>query len=85
MGVIPDSVVELVAQVTPPGVRRVRATSSPLTHINGVDLASHRINADVAIIDTGIQPDHPDLRVVGGYDCTRPGTRTERSQVLALA
>ena len=36
MGVIPDSVVELVAQVTPPGVRRVRATSSPLTHINGV-------------------------------------------------
>jgi subtilisin len=80
MAVIPDSVVELVAQVTPPGVRRVRTTSSPLTHINGVDLASHRINADVAIIDTGIQPDHPDLRVVGGYDCTRPGTRTERSR-----
>ena len=80
MGVIPDSVVELVAQVTPPGVRRVRATSSPLTHINGVDSASHRVNADVAIIDTGIQPDHPDLRVVGGYDCTRPGTRTERSR-----
>ena len=80
MGVIPDSVVELVAQVTPPGVRRVRATSSPLTHINGVDLASHRVNADVAIIDTGIQPNHPDLRVVGGYDCTRPGTRSERSQ-----
>jgi len=79
LGVIPDSVVELVAQVTPPGVRRVRATSSPLTHINGVDLASHRVNADVAIIDTGIQPNHPDLRVVGGYDCTRPGTRTERS------
>ena len=80
MGVIPDSVVELVAQVTPPGVRRVRATSSPLTHIDRVDLASHRVNADVAIIDTGIQPDHPDLRVVGGYDCTRPGTRTERSR-----
>jgi hypothetical protein len=34
MGVIPDSVVELATQVTPPGVRRVRATSSPLTHIN---------------------------------------------------
>ena len=34
----------------------------------------------MAIIDTGIQPDHPDLRVVGGYDCTRPGTRTERSR-----
>ena len=80
MGVIPDSVVELVAQVTPPGVRRVRAPLSPLTHIDKLDLASHRINADVAIIDTGIQPDHPDLRVAGGYDCTRPGTRTERSR-----
>ena len=45
-----------------------------------MDLASHRVNADVAIIDTGIQPNHPDLRVVGGYDCTRPGTRSERSQ-----
>ena len=78
--VVPDAVVELAAQVTPAGVRRVGATRSPLTHIDTNDLASHRANVDVAIIDTGIQPDHPDLRVVGGYDCTRPGTRTERSR-----
>jgi subtilisin len=77
--VIPDKPVELVAQSTPAGVRRVNATKSPLTRIDGQDLASHRANVDVAIIDTGIQPDHPDLRVVGGYDCTRPGTATERS------
>ena len=85
MGVIPDSVVELVAQVTPPGVRRVRATSSPLTHIerSGPCLAPRQ--RDVAIIDTGIQPDHPDLRVVGGYDCTRPGTSDRTIQVIALA
>jgi subtilisin family serine protease len=79
MAVIPDSVVELTAQSTPAGIRRVNATKSPLTHIDGVDLASHRANVDVAIIDTGIQPNHPDLRVVGGYDCTRPGTTQERS------
>ena len=74
LAVIEDSVVELAAQSTPAGVRRVNATKSPLTHIDGVDLASHRANVDVAIIDTGIQPDHPDLRVAGGYDCSRPGT-----------
>jgi subtilisin family serine protease len=78
--VVPDAVVELAAQVTPAGVRRVGATRSPLTHIDTNDLASHRANVDVAIIDTGIQPDHPDLHVVGGYDCTRPGTSTERSR-----
>ena len=79
MAVVPDTVVELAAQSVPVGVRRVGATKSPLTHIDGADLASHRVNVDVAIIDTGIQSDHPDLRVSGGYDCTRPGTATERS------
>ena len=77
--VVEDTVVELAAQVSPAGVRRVGATRSPLTHIDTNDLASHRANVDVAIIDTGIQPNHPDLRVVGGYDCTRPGTSAERS------
>jgi subtilisin family serine protease len=72
--VVPDAVVELAAQATPAGVRRVGATRSPLTHIDTNDLASHRANVDVAIIDTGIQRDHPDLRVAGGYDCSRPGT-----------
>jgi len=78
--VIPDAVVELAAQVTPAGVRRVGATRSPLTHIDTNDLSSHRANVDVAIVDTGIQPDHPDLRVAGGYDCSRPGSPvSERS------
>jgi subtilisin len=78
--VVPDAVVELAAQSTPAGVRRVGTTRSPLTHIDTNDLASHRANVDVAIIDTGIQPDHPDLRVAGGYDCSRPGSPvSERS------
>jgi subtilisin family serine protease len=78
--VVPDTVVELAAQSTPAGIRRVGATRSPLTHIDTNDIAGHRANVDVAIIDTGIQRDHPDLRVVGGYDCSRPGTPvSERS------
>ena len=74
--VVPDSVVELTAQSVPAGIRRVQATKSPIARIDGVD---ERVNVDVAIIDTGIQPNHPDLRVVGGYDCTRSGTKAERS------
>jgi subtilisin family serine protease len=27
-------------------------------------------NVDIAVLDTGIQKDHPDLNVVGGYNCT---------------
>jgi subtilisin len=78
--VVPDAAVELATQSTPAGVRRVGATRSPLTHIDTNDLASHRANVDVAIIDTGIQPDHPDLRVAGGYDCSRPSSPvSERS------
>jgi subtilisin family serine protease len=65
--VVPDSQVELAAQVTPTGVARVGATRSPAAAIDGRDT---RVDADVAIIDTGIQPNHPDLRVVGGYNCT---------------
>ncbi|MEY3007251.1 MAG: hypothetical protein RI942_1593, partial [Pseudomonadota bacterium] len=36
--------------------------------IDGVDNA--RVDADVAVLDTGIDREHPDLNVVGGVDCT---------------
>jgi subtilisin len=65
--IVPDSPVELAAQGTPSNISRVGATRSPAAAIDGSDT---RINADVAIIDTGIQPAHPDLNVVGGYNCT---------------
>ena len=29
------------------------------------------VDADIAVLDTGIDLDHPDLNVVGGVDCTR--------------
>ena len=50
----------------PPGVRRVGARN-----VGGRTAArGDRVNSDVAIIDTGVQRDHPDLNVVGGYNCT---------------
>ena len=65
--IVPDTRVELAAQSTPTNVSRVGATRSPAAAIDGKDT---RVNADVAIIDTGIQSNHPDLNVAGGYNCT---------------
>src|SRR5438876_171398 len=47
------------AQTVPTGVRRIGANLSPMAKIDGLD---ERINADIAILDTGITP-HPDLNL----------------------
>jgi subtilisin family serine protease len=64
--VVPDAVVSLAAQTTPLGIRRVFAPRNPIAGIDGSD---ERVNADVAIVDTGIDRSHPDLNVAGGYNC----------------
>ena len=64
--IVPDELIELTAQTTPTGVARVGARNSTAAAINGQD---QRVDADVAIIDTGIAL-HPDLNVAGGYNCT---------------
>lgn len=50
-----------------PGVRRVGALSNP-------DRSGSSLDVDIAIVDTGIQPNNPDLNVVGGYNCTGGST-----------
>jgi subtilisin len=65
--VVPDGVVSMAAQVTPRGVRRVFGALNPIARIDGSD---ERVDADVAIVDTGIDASHPDLNVVGGYNCS---------------
>ena len=65
--VVPDGVISLEAQTTPRGVRRVFAPRNPISRIDGID---QRVDADVAIVDTGIDKDHPDLNVVGGVNCS---------------
>src|SRR3954470_297915 len=72
--IVPDAVVHLTAQSTPVGIKRVRATAAKATHIDGIDVTSDRVDADVAIIDTGIQAGHPDLNVRGGINCTGEGS-----------
>ncbi|NUK10386.1 S8 family serine peptidase [Streptomyces lunaelactis] len=64
----PDRLVHATAQSIPTGVDRAEADKSPTAAIDGVDT---RVNADVAVIDTGIAPNHPDLNVyrAGGKNC----------------
>lgn len=68
--IVPDTPVELAAQTIPAGVRRVGAVAAPGAEIDGRD---ERVDVDVAVIDTGIDPNHPDLNVVGGVDCVPDG------------
>jgi len=59
--------VNRAAWQVPAGVRRIGARSSKITTFSH---RATRIDADVAILDTGLDRDHPDLNVVGGYNCT---------------
>lgn len=52
-------------QVVPPGIARIGATTSSVMAGDGKGM----VDVDVAIIDSGIDVDHPDLNVVGGYNC----------------
>src|SRR3954447_19278855 len=66
LAVVPDEVVHLAAQTVPTGVSRVFGPLNPIAKIDGVD---ERVDADVAIVDTGITA-HPDLNLAGGYNCS---------------
>jgi len=55
-----DTEVQALGQIIPTGIRRIGADVSPAAKIDGID---ERVNADIAIIDTGIDLTHPDLNV----------------------
>ena len=67
VAIVPDERIEKAGQTIPTGVRRISTRASALAAIDGVDT---RIDADVAIVDTGIDGTHPDLNVAGGYNCS---------------
>ena len=56
--VVPDQVDQVYAQTLPTGIDRIEAD------LNTSASASDPVDVDVAIIDTGIDLDHPDLNVV---------------------
>ncbi len=66
IAVVPDEVIHLTGQTIPTGVSRIGGRLSSVADIDGTD---HRVDADVAIVDTGISA-HPDLNVAGGYNCS---------------
>ena len=65
--VVPDDIISLTGQTVPTGVRRVFGAYNPIAQVDGKDT---RVNADVAIVDTGIDPHHVDLNVAGGHSCS---------------
>ena len=69
--VVPDRRVSITAQSLPPGIDRVGADESSATAGDG----RGNVDVDIAIIDTGIDPKHNDLNVVGGVNCV-PGGRS---------
>ncbi|WP_432477677.1 S8 family peptidase [Nocardioides sp. GXQ0305] len=64
-----DTPVAATAQSTPTGIDRAEADASPTAAIDGAD---QRVDVDVAVIDTGVDLDHPDLNVntSGAKNCT---------------
>lgn len=64
----PDRLVWSLAQPLPTGVDRIEGDQNSIAQIDGVDT---RVNADIAIIDTGIDNIHPDLNVFRTVNCAR--------------
>jgi subtilisin len=73
-----DDVRYIFDQAVPTGIERIFAHENPGIAIDGLD--DYRVDVDVAVIDTGIDFQHPDLNVVGGVDCSG-GSPLKRSCV----
>ena len=60
-----DRPVHATAQSLPTGVDRIEGDASSTASGDGTG----SVDLDVAVIDTGIDLDHPELNVVGGKSC----------------
>ncbi|HQY30684.1 MAG TPA: S8 family serine peptidase, partial [Thermomicrobiales bacterium] len=65
--IYPDGVFYQAAQTVPTGVERIGNLNNPSADIDGID--DVRINADIAILDTGVSDTTSDLNLVGGVNC----------------
>jgi hypothetical protein len=65
-----DVVMTIAAQTLPTGINRVNADADPTANIDNVD---DRVDVDIAILDTGIDLDHPDLNLYRYAYCQPQG------------
>ncbi len=63
LSVEPDRMVTVLPHALPTGIDRINADDDPTANIDGVDT---ELAVNIAVIDTGVDGDHPDLRVMGG-------------------
>lgn len=61
-----DIYMSIFTQTTPTGIRRINTT---LAAADPTGLTDERVDADVAVLDTGIDRQHPDLNVFAGANC----------------
>jgi subtilisin len=66
--VTPDRVYREAAQSVPTGIDRVEADVSS---VKAGDGSGPGVDADIAVLDTGIDVEHPDLNVAGGVNCVK--------------
>jgi hypothetical protein len=66
-----DQVVSIFSQTTPTGIRRIFADGNENLNINGTD--DVRVDADVAVIDTGVDQNHPDINLFRRTNCASGG------------
>ena len=77
----PDRFVSIAEQASPTGILRAFASLNGGLDIDGVD--DLRVDADIAILDTGIDLDHPDLNVVAHTDCRYESGGPPRSRTVS--
>lgn len=66
-----DQLFTTTDQVVPTGVQRTFADDNANLDIDATD--DVRVDVDIAVIDTGLDSDHPDLNIAGGTNCTGGG------------
>lgn len=71
-----DQAFRTTAQESPTGIARTFATSNGDLDIDSTD--DLRVDADIAIIDTGLDSDHPDLNIASGTNCTGGGPFSQK-------
>ncbi|MEZ4569979.1 MAG: S8 family peptidase [Thermomicrobiales bacterium] len=66
LSIVEDQKISIASDSRPSGIRRSEADRNAISQIGS---HTNPIAVDVAVIDTGIDGDHPDLNVVGGINC----------------